>query len=139
MTKRPTLADVLAKPDDLELRMVWADALQEAGDPRGELAALQLAGRATYASWKREHELVLEHGEKWAEPIGRYFHFHTYEGGLFSGGHPAYGFDADPDDVTRRPGASFDDPAWRAVTTLVGLDYGKRWIGTAGSSRTRLP
>ena len=117
MTKRPTLADVLAQPDDLDLRMVWADALQEKGDPRGELAAIQLAA-PTYASWMRERELVWEHGEEWAEPIGRYFHDHdhVFEGGVFAGGIPAYGFDVDPDDKTGTPGAAFDDPAWRGVT-----------------------
>lgn len=131
MTKRraqgPTLADVMAEPEDLDLRMVWADALQQRGDPRGELAAIQLAGRATYESWMREHELVTDHGKKWANPIGEYFAApFVYEGGVFAGGRPAYGFDSDPDDLKGTPGASFDEPAWRAVTTIVGLDHGSR-------------
>jgi uncharacterized protein (TIGR02996 family) len=49
---------VLASPDDLDLRMVWADALQQKGDPRGELAALQLAKIKTYEGWVREAELI---------------------------------------------------------------------------------
>ena len=39
------LAQVYAAPDDLELRAVVGDALQQLGDPRGELIALQLAKR----------------------------------------------------------------------------------------------
>src|SRR4051812_17541496 len=34
------LAPMLASPDDLELRRVFADWLQEQGDPRGELLRL---------------------------------------------------------------------------------------------------
>lgn len=126
MSKRPTLADVLAEPDDLDLRMVWADALQEREDPRGELAAIQRAP-LTYATWIREAELVAKHGKDWAKPIGEYFAGPlVFEGGVFAGAQPAYGFDPDPDDPVGTPGASFDDPAWRAITTLVEPDYGTR-------------
>ncbi len=45
--------ELLARPDDLALRLVIADRLQEAGDPRGELMAVQCAlassSRATSA------------------------------------------------------------------------------------------
>ncbi|MCX5742187.1 MAG: hypothetical protein NT062_06795 [Proteobacteria bacterium] len=122
----PTLVDVLENPDDLALRMVWADALQQQGDVRGELAAIQLAGRTTYEAWMREHELVTQHGKEWAGAIGHYFGRRVYEGGLFAGGVPVYGFDPDPDNLKGVPGASFDDPAWRAVTTMTGLEDGKR-------------
>lgn len=37
------LAQILAAPDDLELRLVYADALIEAGDPRGTFIAQQCA------------------------------------------------------------------------------------------------
>lgn len=57
---------MLAAPDDLDLRMVWADALQQQGDPRGELAALQLAKTKTYEGWAREAELIQKHGREWA-------------------------------------------------------------------------
>lgn len=40
------LAQIEAAPDSLPLRQVLADALSEAGDPRGELIALQLKQRA---------------------------------------------------------------------------------------------
>ncbi|HEU0035427.1 MAG TPA: TIGR02996 domain-containing protein [Kofleriaceae bacterium] len=41
----PLLARVLADPDDAGLRSVWADALIERDDPRGELISIQaLAG-----------------------------------------------------------------------------------------------
>lgn len=37
------LAAILATPDDLDLHAVYADELQRAGDPRGELIAIELA------------------------------------------------------------------------------------------------
>lgn len=40
------LAQIEAAPDSLPLRQVLADALSEAGDPRGELIALQLKQRS---------------------------------------------------------------------------------------------
>jgi uncharacterized protein (TIGR02996 family) len=44
-TSNPELeAQIAANPDDINLRRVYADWLIEAGNPRGELAALQLAG-----------------------------------------------------------------------------------------------
>lgn len=122
MAKRPTLADVLAAPDDLALRSVWADALQEAGDPRGEFAALQLATTKTYAGWVREAELLAEHGDAWAKPLGRYFASRVFEGGVLAGGHPTYEFSADPDDVKGNPGASFVEPEWKVITTIADLD-----------------
>lgn len=53
---------------------VWADALQEAGDPRGELALLQLRGlgRRTDASTRgRIESLVRQHRQDWLAPLGR--------------------------------------------------------------------
>lgn len=57
---------VYAEPDDDGARVALADRLTEAGDPRGEFIALQLArhargGRPT----KRERELLSENGTRW--------------------------------------------------------------------------
>src|SRR5262245_58194484 len=35
--------ELVSRPDDIELRLVIADRLQDAGDPRGELIAVQCA------------------------------------------------------------------------------------------------
>ncbi|MBL8923274.1 MAG: TIGR02996 domain-containing protein [Myxococcaceae bacterium] len=42
MPPPPELARVLASPDDLQLRQVFADKLQEKGDPRGTFISMQL-------------------------------------------------------------------------------------------------
>jgi uncharacterized protein (TIGR02996 family) len=41
---RELLQTVLEQPDDLNARLVYADALQDAGDPRGEFIAFQIQG-----------------------------------------------------------------------------------------------
>ena len=54
------LAAIYAAPDDDTPRLVFADALTERGDPRGEFIALQLArakGKATPAHLMREREV----------------------------------------------------------------------------------
>jgi len=61
-------AAVYAAPDDDAPRAVLADALQDAGDPRGELIALQLrehAGDATDEMRERARALVQKHGKTW--------------------------------------------------------------------------
>jgi uncharacterized protein (TIGR02996 family) len=60
------LADVLADPASDDLRMVYADYLQERGDPRGELIALQLARKGQTA---RELELLAAHVAEWTQPL----------------------------------------------------------------------
>ena len=57
------LAAVYAKPADDAPRMVYADWLQDRGDPRGELIALQLANRGGRMS-AREKELVGTYGQQ---------------------------------------------------------------------------
>jgi uncharacterized protein (TIGR02996 family) len=54
-------AAVYAAPADDAPRSVLADALQEAGDPRGEFIALQLAGQGT----PREAALLRKHRKVW--------------------------------------------------------------------------
>lgn len=41
--QRAFLADIIANPDDKKARLVYADLLQDAGDPRGELIVLACA------------------------------------------------------------------------------------------------
>jgi uncharacterized protein (TIGR02996 family) len=75
----PGLLDaVLAHPDDDAARQVYADALQERDDPRGELITVQLAlarveGKKptskTEDLWERFRALHSRHATKWAKPV----------------------------------------------------------------------
>ena len=77
--KRPAKRDtaalfaaVYASPDADEPREVLADALQEAGDPRGEFIALQLRearGDTSAELRDRAQTLVKEHGKAWLGPL----------------------------------------------------------------------
>lgn len=66
----PLRAAVYAHPDDDTVRAVLADALQTAGDPRGELIALQLAAETSEAQRERVAELMRDHGRGWLGPLG---------------------------------------------------------------------
>lgn len=62
------LAAVLAEPGNLASRAVYADALTEIGDPRGEFISLQLQAEQQTLNpeqKRRERALVQEHGKKW--------------------------------------------------------------------------
>lgn len=61
------LAAVFATPDDDAPRRVFADFLQEQGDPRGEFITLQLAAKPETS--KREKELLKAHGKHWLDGI----------------------------------------------------------------------
>ncbi|HEU0035737.1 MAG TPA: TIGR02996 domain-containing protein [Kofleriaceae bacterium] len=65
------LAAIYDDPHDTALRLVYADALQIAGDPRGEFIALQCA-RGDGPISRRERELLAAYGRVWLgaiEPI----------------------------------------------------------------------
>jgi len=59
----------VASPGDLDHRSVLGDALQRAGDPRGELIALQLAPERDASAKKRISELIAAHADTWTGPI----------------------------------------------------------------------
>ncbi len=66
------LAAIYADPSADDARQVYADHLQTASDPRGELIALQLAraaGRGTPATLAREARLLKAHRTAWLGPI----------------------------------------------------------------------
>jgi uncharacterized protein (TIGR02996 family) len=71
------IAAIAAAPDDDEPRLVYADALMQRGDPRGELVALQCRiARADAADepideavLSRERELRETHGVLWLAPL----------------------------------------------------------------------
>lgn len=69
------LAEILANPDDDDLRRMYADSLGE--DPRGEFIGVQceLASRERHdpdrqALEQRERELLRVHGPRWVEALG---------------------------------------------------------------------
>ncbi len=65
------LDDIVAHPDDDRPRLVYADALSDRGDPRGEFIALQCADRATTsaAHRQREEELLAAHRAEWLRGV----------------------------------------------------------------------
>lgn len=69
------LRQILANPADDQSRTVYADLLQAAGDPRGELIAvdLELARAPTPALASRKRALLAEHAKRWwpAIPVER--------------------------------------------------------------------
>jgi len=74
-TEAELLAEIYAAPDDDQARMVYADWLQERGEPRGELIALQLARtggeRPSKARRDRESQLLAEHATRWIGPLAK--------------------------------------------------------------------
>ena len=65
-------AAVFAAPDQDAPRLVFADALLERGDPRGEFIGLQFTRtkrRLTGLERQREFELLEEHGTAWLGPL----------------------------------------------------------------------
>ena len=64
------LGAIHADPRDTSLRLVYADALQQAGDPRGEFIALQCRRHGTGAApSRREKELESVWGRAWLGAI----------------------------------------------------------------------
>ena len=59
------LDEIARRPNDDHLLRVYADHLEELGDPRGELIALQLAD----ADPQRVAELISAHGRAWVGPL----------------------------------------------------------------------
>lgn len=112
-------AEVLANPDDEAAIAVWADALQQQGDPRGELAALQLAGKDNEKARKVAQKLVTKHWRTWVGPIAPAIVASTleFERGLLAGCAT---------DV-RRVGVAkviFEHPNWRTVRRIELRGYG---------------
>ncbi len=72
----PFLRAVLAHPDDDQPRLVYADWLDEQGDPRGEFIRLQVElarhgpAHPRHKGWmRRAAELFLQHGREWGRPL----------------------------------------------------------------------
>lgn len=73
-SEQALLAAIIANPEDDELRLVYADALERRGDPRGELIQLQCRlGNGTAgdvpAANARVVELLRLHAASWLAPL----------------------------------------------------------------------
>lgn len=62
-------AEVWANPVDLGARSVLADALQLAGDPRGDFIALQLVANGDPQIARKAEALLAHHGDAWTGPL----------------------------------------------------------------------
>jgi uncharacterized protein (TIGR02996 family) len=75
MTHDGFLQAILDDPDDDGLRLIYADWLEEHGDPRGEFIRVQCelargpTGRQRTRLENREQELLRQHEKEWAQPI----------------------------------------------------------------------
>src|SRR5262249_7712243 len=111
------LATVLDDPDDAAARAVYGDALSEAGDPRGELIALQLererTGKLSAAGDKRERELIKAHAHDWLHPIDAALRPDSIR---FAGGVPASCRVAFQ--TARQPDALLGHALWSTVREL---------------------
>ncbi|MCB9674899.1 MAG: TIGR02996 domain-containing protein [Alphaproteobacteria bacterium] len=87
-TEADLLAAVYANPDDDAARLVYADALTQRGDPRGELIGLQLLAKPAAAQKKRAEELLQSHRLGWLGPLAPIFDARdlTFERGFPVGG-----------------------------------------------------
>jgi uncharacterized protein (TIGR02996 family) len=105
------LAAVYANPADLAARMVYADSLSEAGDPRGEFIVLQCRHNGPMGD--RERELLAAHGDGWVGPLAPLLakNPRIFERGFLS----ACSVRPDCDDPLL---ATVGDPAWSTVRML---------------------
>src|SRR5688572_1419318 len=74
--EHPFVQEVRARPHEDTPRLIFADYLEEAGDPRGELIRVQVQlarldpGDPERRSLEiREDELLREHAEEWVGPL----------------------------------------------------------------------
>jgi uncharacterized protein (TIGR02996 family) len=111
------LAAVFQAPDDLTRRLVYADMLSEAGDPRGEFISLQCLDAPTPAQRRRATALLAKHGEAWAKPLHVAGSVLAWERGF-----PAV-FEVS---VNARSQLSpvLGDPAWATIHTICLLSAG---------------
>jgi len=108
------LARIFADPSSDEARLVYADWLQERGDPRGELIALQC--RRSKRTTAREEALLRLHAKTWLGPLGAVVRL---SGLVFERGFPAVGHLAGPLSALRRVAGH---PAW---STFRALEVGR--------------
>lgn len=73
------LADVYADPSSTPKRLVYADALQELGDPGGEFVMLQCSRALDGPVTARERALLRNHGRSWLGDLEKFVDTKTVE------------------------------------------------------------
>jgi len=115
-TEATLLAQIYADPTADGPRLVYADYLQERGDPRGELIALQILNRDT----PRERELLERHAKEWLGPLAAVIDLPPNAQTTFERGFLAIA------EIVRDAGPLLPpllhDPAWSTVEELRGWD-----------------
>ena len=81
-SERALLEAVYASTRDDRLRSVYADALLERGDSRGELISLQLAPHQTPKQRKRVNVLIKANRERWLGPLATVLNHLVFERGF---------------------------------------------------------
>ncbi len=119
------LEAVYATPDDDGPRLVLADMLQQASDPRGEFITLQCAKTLDVDGRKRLRALFKQHRNRWFGPLEPAILEHkslTYERGFLATCHVCamWGDNADNADDTSEPRerairALQEHPAWATL------------------------
>jgi uncharacterized protein (TIGR02996 family) len=112
------LAAIYRSPADDELRLAYADRLSRAGDPRGELIALQLQPRLDPTRRRRVQQLLAAHARHW---LGELRPALREEGLCYSRGFPVAGqLDLrTPEQAARLQG----HPAWSTFESLELAGY----------------
>ncbi|MFO0547559.1 MAG: TIGR02996 domain-containing protein [Polyangiaceae bacterium] len=122
VSEEQLLADVYARPDDDEPRLVYADWLLERQDPRGEFIMLQMKRRDSGLSPEettRERELLKKHGKTWLgrlSPVlsfGKGYAKTTFERGFVSNADIILS-------VGKKLEPLWDNPEWATVERLEG-------------------
>jgi uncharacterized protein (TIGR02996 family) len=113
------LAQVYARPADDALRAVYADALLEQGDPRGEFIQLQLRPKLTPAERARMKALLGKHEQTWSRPLNAVLEGRKYERGFLVEGELPGFWEEDPDLFP-------DSPVW---STLERVWFARPGIG----------
>jgi uncharacterized protein (TIGR02996 family) len=107
-------AVVYRDPDSDDARLVFADALIERGDERGEMISLQIAstrGRATAEQQARADELVARHGADWAQPLSK-----------AGACRFARGFPISVELFVKPAPEAVGSPAWATVERVIGFE-----------------
>jgi uncharacterized protein (TIGR02996 family) len=105
------VAEIHREPHFDANRLVLADHLQERGDPRGELIALQLArARDGGPASEREHELLRHHRRTWAQPLAPFLTAYEFRRGFLA--------KAIVDDRVKMRAEIVSSPTWATVEDL---------------------
>lgn len=114
------LAAIYAEPENTAHRLVYADALTERGDPRGEFITLQCTRAPDARPSARERELLKNYGRAWLGPLDSGI---RKQGLVYRRGFPAEARECASEEQQR-------DPAWATLEALEldVLTWGERAV-----------